>query len=100
MEKSARRSARTSTPGRGEAAVTLKVVVAPQAFKGSIDGSRVADAIARGVRQVFPHAEIVLLPVADGGEGTVDALVRSCRGTIVTSLVLGPLEEPVNAAWG
>lgn len=78
----------------------MKVVVAPQAFKGSLDAPEVADAIARGVRQVFPRAEVLTLPVADGGEGTVRALVQSSKGRTVTTRVLGPLEKPVNATWG
>ena len=78
----------------------MKVVVAPQAFKGSLDAKEVADAIARGVRQVFTHAEIVVLPVADGGEGTVRALVQASGGRTVTTRVLGPLRRPVNATWG
>lgn len=78
----------------------MKIVVAPQAFKGSLDAPEVADAIARGVRQVFPDARLVVLPVADGGEGTVRAMVQSSGGRTVTSRVLGPLEQPVNATWG
>ena len=59
-----------------------------------------AEALARGVRQVFPEAELVLLPVADGGEGTVRALVQASGGQTVTTRVLGPLGQPVNATWG
>lgn len=78
----------------------LKIVIAPQSFKGSLDAPDVADAIAKGVRQVFPNAQLVLLPVADGGEGTVQALVQSSGGHTVTSRVLGPLGQPVEATWG
>lgn len=78
----------------------MKIVVAPQAFKGSLTAPEATEAIARGVRQVFGRAELVLLPVADGGEGTVRALVRARGGRLVTSRVRGPLGEPVNALWG
>lgn len=78
----------------------MKIVVAPQGFKGSLDATEVAHAIARGVRQVFPSAEIKLLPVADGGEGTVRALIQASGGHTVTTRVMGPLERPVNATWG
>lgn len=78
----------------------MKIVVAPQTFKGSLDAPEVAEAMARGVRQVFPDAEVEVLPVADGGEGTVRALVQASGGRTVTTRVLGPLEKPVNATWG
>lgn len=78
----------------------MKIVVAPQAFKGSLDAPEVAEAIARGVKQVFPHALLAVLPVADGGEGTVRALVQASGGQTVTTRVLGPLRRPVNATWG
>jgi glycerate 2-kinase len=80
--------------------MSMKIVVAPQSFKGSLEAPQVAEAIARGVRQVFPDAEIVLLPLADGGEGTVRTLVQCSKGRTVTTRVLGPLERPVNASWG
>jgi len=78
----------------------MRIVIAPQGFKGSLDAPEVAQAIARGVRQVFQNAELVMLPVADGGEGTVRALVLSSGGRTVTTRVLGPLGQPVNATWG
>ncbi len=78
----------------------MKIVVAPQAFKGSLDAVHVAQAISRGVRQVFADAEIIQLPVADGGEGTVRALVQASAGRTITTRVIGPLEAPVHATWG
>jgi glycerate kinase len=76
------------------------VVLAPQSFKGSLDAPDVARALARGVRQVFPEADLDLLPVADGGEGTVQALVQASGGRTVTTRVMGPLGGAVNATWG
>lgn len=78
----------------------MKIVIAPQAFKGSLEAPDVAHAIARGVRQVFPSAQLELLPIADGGEGTVRALVQAGGGRMMTARVLGPLEQPVDARWG
>jgi glycerate kinase len=78
----------------------MKIVIAPQAFKGSLEAPEVARAIARGVAQIFPEAERVVLPVADGGEGTVRAMVEACHGRTVTTSVRDPLERPVQATWG
>jgi glycerate kinase len=78
----------------------VRVVLAPQSFKGSLDAPDVARALARGVRQVFPEADLDLLPVADGGEGTVQALVQASGGRTVTTRVMGPLGGAVNATWG
>jgi glycerate kinase len=80
--------------------MTLCIVIAPQAFKGSLDAPDIAQAIARGVRKVFPDARLILLPVADGGEGTVRAMVDASGGKTVTTRVKGPLGQPVNATWG
>jgi glycerate kinase len=78
----------------------MKVVVAPNAFKGTLTAPQAARAIARGVREVFPDAEIVEVPVADGGDGTVEALVSTNRGEYRTAEVEGPLGDPVNATYG
>lgn len=80
--------------------MNLRIVIAPQAFKGSMDAPDVTQAIARGVKRVFPEAELILLPIADGGEGTVRALVDASGGRTVTTRVMGPLGQPVNATWG
>ncbi len=78
----------------------MKVVVAPNAFKGSLSASQAAAAIARGVRAAFPEAEVIEVPVADGGEGTVEALVSAHHGTYRTVQVDGPLGDPVLATYG
>lgn len=78
----------------------MKVIVAPNAFKGSLSARQAAAAIARGVREVFPNADIVEIPVADGGDGTVEAMVTAHRGTYRTVEVEGPDGEPVQAAYG
>ncbi|MBI4234255.1 MAG: glycerate kinase [Chloroflexi bacterium] len=78
----------------------MKVLIAPQSFKGSLSGMQAALAMAEGVRRVFPAAELVTLPVADGGDGTLDALVESTGGRYHQSQVSGPLGERVTARWG
>ncbi len=78
----------------------MKIVVAPQALKGSLDAPAVGNAIAAGVRAVFPDAILVVVPVADGGEGTVRALVSATGGRLVRTQVLGPLSDPVEAEFG
>ena len=78
----------------------MKVVVAPNTFKGSLSASEAAAAIARGVREAFPDAEVVEVPVADGGDGTVEALVSAHRGEYRNVQVEGPLGDPVQATYG
>ncbi len=78
----------------------LRIIVAPDSFKGSLSALAAAQAMARGIRTVFPEAEVIELPIADGGEGTVEALVAATGGTLHRTAVRGPLGEPVDAAWG
>jgi glycerate kinase len=78
----------------------MKVVVAPNSFKGSLSASEAAAAIARGVRQALADADIIEVPVADGGEGTVEALVSAHHGAYRTAEVEGPLGDPVAAPYG
>ena len=78
----------------------LKVVVAPNSFKGSLSATQAAHAIARGVAQALPDASVVEIPVADGGDGTVEALVTAHHGTFRWVNVQGPLGDPVHASYG
>jgi glycerate kinase len=78
----------------------MRVLIAPNEFKGTLTAPQAAAAIARGVREVFPHADIVEIPVADGGEGTVEALVTAHRGEYRSVQVEGPLADPVVATYG
>jgi len=77
-----------------------RVVIAPQSFKGSADAVAVASAIARGIRRVWPRAQCVELPLADGGEGTALALVRATRGEMRQARVHDPLGREIDAQWG
>jgi glycerate 2-kinase len=76
------------------------IVVAPQSLKGSMDAQAVGDAIAEGLRRVWADATIRVVPVADGGEGTVAALVAATGGTTHSARVTGPLGQPVEATYG
>jgi len=78
----------------------MKILIAPGSFKGSLSATEAAAAIAAGVRRIRPDAELVLLPLADGGEGTVEALVAATGGQQMKETVTGPLGLPVEAAWG
>jgi len=78
----------------------MKVVAAPNPFKGSLGSPAAARAIARGVRRAWPEAEVAEVPVADGGEGTVEALVAAAGGELVQLTVEGPLGDPVEAEFG
>ena len=78
----------------------MKIVIAPQGFKGNLTALEVARAIEEGIKRIVPDAETVLKPMADGGEGTVQALVDATGGELIITEVTGPLEERVNAHWG
>ncbi|TMC70034.1 MAG: glycerate kinase [Chloroflexi bacterium] len=77
-----------------------RVIVAPQSFKGSADAVAVASAIARGVRRAWPEAHVEEMPLADGGEGTVRALVTATKGGVRRSRVHDPLGRQIDADWG
>lgn len=78
----------------------MRVVIAPQALKGSLTAEEVGQAIALGVQAVYPQAHVDIVPVADGGEGTVQALVDATDGEILWQTVMGPLGFPVSAFLG
>ncbi len=78
----------------------MRIVIAPNAFKGSLSALDAAEAIAEGVRAAAPDADLLLVPIADGGDGTVDALVAATQGERRTLQVRGPLGDPVDAGYG
>ncbi|MBP2194796.1 glycerate kinase [Pantoea cypripedii] len=78
----------------------MKIVIAPDSYKESLSALEVASAIEAGFRDIFPEADYVKIPVADGGEGTVEAMVAATQGSIVRLTVTGPLGEPVDAFYG
>ncbi|KTT40216.1 glycerate kinase [Pseudomonas oryzihabitans] len=78
----------------------MKIVIAPDSFKESLSAAGVASALARGLREALPQAELVECPLGDGGEGTLDAVLAATGGEVRQAQVTGPLGEPVKARWG
>ncbi|MFS0576572.1 glycerate kinase [Sporosarcina sp. 179-K 3D1 HS] len=78
----------------------MKVLIAIDSFKGSVSSIEASKAITAGIRNVYPDADIVSLPLADGGEGTVECLVHATSGKMVSREVTGPLGEKVMALYG
>lgn len=78
----------------------MNIIVAPDSFKGSLTALQAADAMLQGIRDALPDAEIVSIPLADGGEGTTEALVLATKGRFIHKQVTGPLGDPVEAMIG
>jgi len=78
----------------------MKIVIAPDTFKESLSAAQVAQAIARGVLAVVPDAQIDLCPMADGGEGTVEAMVAATGGRFLAADVFDPLGQEIRARFG
>ena len=78
----------------------MKVVITPDSFKGSLTAIEVAEAIEKGVKSVFYDAETIKIPLADGGEGTVQCLVNATAGKILQQEVINPLGKKINASYG
>lgn len=77
-----------------------KVVIAIDSFKGSMTSLEAGQSAAEGIRRVYPEAEISVRPLADGGEGTVDAIVSGCGGRMTEVQVTGPAGKPVCCSYG
>ncbi|WP_027469510.1 glycerate kinase [Deefgea rivuli] len=77
-----------------------KIVIAPDSFKESLSAKEVASIIASAFENILPHVELVQVPMADGGEGTLEALIDATNGQFHTATVRGPLGAPVTAQWG
>ncbi len=78
----------------------MHIVIAPDSFKECLTALEVAEALAAGLRRAAPDAELRLVPMADGGEGTVDALVAATNGRTLPLTVTGPMGDPVDAVYG
>lgn len=78
----------------------MKIVIAPDSFKESLTALEVAESIEKGFKRILPDAKYVKVPMADGGEGTVQSLVDATGGKIIQKQVTGPLGEPVEAFFG
>ena len=79
--------------------IMRKVVVASDSFKGCLSSAQVADAVEKGIHEVYPDCEVVKLAVADGGEGTMEALAATLGGSIVEVQVQDPLGRPVTSEY-
>lgn len=78
----------------------MKIVIAPDGFKGSLSARAVCEAVAAGLKQADPEVEVVEVPIADGGDGTTEVLVEGTQGRLVEQMVIGPLGMPVQAVFG
>ena len=78
----------------------MNVVIAIDSFKGSMTSLEAGESASTGIRRIYPDADIAIRPLADGGEGTVDALTLGCGGTRTQVCVTGPLEKPVLCSYG
>lgn len=78
----------------------MKIVIAPDSFKGSLTAVEVADAVEEGVKSVFYDAKIIKIPLADGGEGTVQCLVNATGGKVLQEEVINPLGKKIDASYG
>lgn len=78
----------------------MKIVIAPDSFKGSLTAKQVAEAIKTGLQRVLPNADYEMVPMADGGEGTVQSLVDATDGHLVTRQVHNPLNQLSDAYYG
>ena len=78
----------------------MRILIAPQSLKGSLTAAEAGSSIAHGVQVVYPNAQIEIVPIADGGEGTVQALVDATHGKMIQQTVTGPLGKPVPAFFG
>lgn len=90
----------TLSNGRNIGVDSMRIIVAPDSFKGSVSALGVANAMEKGIHAVFPQAQVIKVPIADGGEGTVEALVTATGGQVIEQEVVGPLGFPVLAKWG
>ena len=80
--------------------MTLKFVLAPDSFKGSASAKEICEAMEKGIRRVFPKSTVQHVPMADGGEGSTEAVVDATGGEYIQKVVQGPLEEKVEATFG
>ncbi|CAG7913811.1 Glycerate 3-kinase [Mammaliicoccus sciuri] len=78
----------------------MKVLIAPDSFKGSIDALSAAQAIERGILTVDPESKTFILPMADGGEGTMINLVQATKGTVMGVKSIDPLSRPIQSSYG
>lgn len=77
-----------------------KFIVIPDSYKGTLSSQEICEVMSDAILRHFPKAEVIALPVADGGEGTVAAFLQAVGGNLITTTVTGPLGQPVNSFYG
>jgi glycerate kinase len=77
----------------------MRIIVAPDSFKGSLTAKQACEAMAKGIAKVMPSAEIISIPMSDGGEGTIDSLADATGGRIVRASVQDPIGRPIEARY-
>ncbi|MBI2136044.1 glycerate kinase [Candidatus Woesearchaeota archaeon] len=77
----------------------MKILIAPDSFKGTFSARQIASFMAKGAKKAYPHSQIKIMPMADGGEGTIEAVVFDLKGKIITKKVTGPLGYKVKAKY-
>jgi len=78
----------------------MKIVIAPDSFKGSLSALEVCENIEKGIKKVYEYAEVIKVPMADGGEGTVQSLVDATGGKLINLKVKDPLMRTIDAFYG
>ena len=78
----------------------MKTVILIDSFKGSLSSVSAGNAVKRAIQKVYTDSQVVVMPLADGGEGTVDALVEGLNGVYRSVSVLDPLSRPITAKYG
>jgi glycerate kinase len=78
----------------------MQIVIAPDSFKECLSATKVAEAISQGIQRVVPEAKIISIPVADGGEGTVEALIRATNGKMISTPSVDALNRPISSFYG
>ncbi len=78
----------------------MKIIIAPNAFKDSLTAVEVADSMEVGIRRMLPDAEIIKLPIADGGDGTLELIIHASGGEMIAHEVIGPLGDTLKARFG
>jgi len=78
----------------------MKIIIAPDSFKGSISAQDLCASIKYGIKKIMPNAEVLSIPLADGGEGTMENIVEATGGRIITTNVLNPIQQSLTAAYG
>jgi glycerate kinase len=79
--------------------LTMHILIAPDSFKGTCSATKIAQAIAEGVSAAMPEATVDLCPIADGGEGTIDAMMAGAQGVLINEVVASPTGDPISAAF-